>query len=87
MLVVGKVNNMAASNKNQRFMVFLKAGLPYTLIGMGVVFGGLAGLRFFFDDSEYLTAILFLWLALFWFIYQPLFRKRILRVKNSMNRS
>jgi di/tricarboxylate transporter len=83
--VFGKVNIMAASNGYQRFMVFLKAGLPFTLIGMGVVFGGLAGLRFFFSDSEYLTAILFLWLALFWFIYQPLFRKRILKVKNSMH--
>lgn len=76
---------MAVSEGKQRFMVFVKAGLPYTLIGMGVVFGGLAGLKYFFADSEYLTAILFLWLALFWFIYQPLFRKRIRKVKQQVN--
>jgi hypothetical protein len=78
---------MAASEGKQRFMVFIKAGLPYTLVGMGVVFGGLAGLKHFFNDSEYLTAILFLWLALFWFIYQPLFRKRIFKVKKQMDKS
>lgn len=78
---------MAASEGKQRFMVFIKAGLPYTLVGMGVVFGGLAALKHFFNDSEYLTAILFLWLALFWFIYQPLFRKRIFKVKQQMDKS
>ena len=78
---------MTVNDRKQRFTVFIKAGLPYTLVGMGVVFGGLAGLRHFFGDSEYLTAILFLWLALSWFIYQPLFYKRILKVKNSMGRS
>ena len=78
---------MAARDGKQRFMVFLKVGLPYTIIGMVVVFGGIAGLRHFFGDSEYLTVILFLWLALFWFIYQPLFRKQILKVKNSMDKS
>lgn len=78
---------MAASEGKKRFMLIIKAGLPYTLVGMGVVFGGLAGLKHFFKDSEYLTVILFLWLALFWFIYQPLFRKRILKVKQQMDNS
>jgi len=77
---------MAVSDGKQRFMVFIKAGLPYTIIGMGVVLGGLMGLRHFFGDSEYLTVILFLWLALFWFIYQPLFRRRILKVKQQMDK-
>lgn len=78
---------MAASDRKQRFMVFLKAGLPCTLIGMGVVFGGIAGLKHLFRGSEYLTILLFFWLALFWFVYQPLFRKRIRKVKNGMDRS
>jgi hypothetical protein len=81
-----KVNIMAFSDGKQRFMVFIKAGLPFTIVGMGVVFGGLAGLKHFFGDSEYLTPVLFLWLALFWFIYQPLFRRQILRVKLQMDK-
>ncbi|MFZ3048115.1 MAG: hypothetical protein WA151_19535 [Desulfatirhabdiaceae bacterium] len=77
---------MAVSDGKQRFMVFIKAGLPYTLVGMAVVLGGILGLRHLFGDSEYLTVILFLWLALFWFIYQPLFRRRILKVKQQMDK-
>jgi hypothetical protein len=40
-------------------------------------------LKHVFADSEYLVAILFVWLAVFWGIYQPLFRKRIHRVRSS----
>lgn len=66
----------------ERFTVFLKAGLPFTLIGVIVVFGGLYFIKRTFSDSEYLTVILFGWLALFWFVYQPLFRKRIKKEKD-----
>jgi hypothetical protein len=58
-------------------IVFMRAGLPYTLAGMAVVFTGLYGLRVLFADSEYLAAILFAWLAVFWIVYQPLFRRGI----------
>ncbi|MFK5953039.1 MAG: hypothetical protein QM498_08270 [Desulfobacterium sp.] len=67
-------------------VVFMKAGLPFTIGGMAVVFGGLYELKQYFAGSEYLTPILFGWLALFWFIYQPLFKNRILRVKNAMEK-
>jgi len=76
---------MAVSDGKKRLMVFIKAGLPYTIVGMIVVFCGLAGLRYFFGDSDYIAAILFVWLALFWFIYQPLFRKRMLTVKRRLD--
>ena len=69
--------------EKNNFSVFLKAGLPYTVIGMIVVFGGLYLIKGIFSDSEYLTVILFGWLALFWFVYQPLFRKRIKKLKGS----
>jgi len=67
-------------------LVFMKAGLPFTVIGMVIVFAGLYFLKEWFEESEYLVAILFLWLALFWFIYQPLFKKRIQKVKSSLRR-
>jgi len=67
-------------------LVFMKAGLPFTVIGMVIVFLGLYFLKEWFEESEYLVAILFLWLALFWFIYQPLFKKRIQKVKSSLRR-
>lgn len=73
--------------KNQvrhNLMVFAKAGLPFTIAGMIIVFAGIYGLKRLFLDSDYLVAILFVWLALFWTIYQPLFKNRILKVKNSM---
>jgi len=68
----------------QNLIVFIKAGLPLTIAGMVVVFGGLYGLKQLFSDNEYLMAILFAWLALFWIIYQPLFKNRILKVKNQL---
>jgi len=67
-------------------LVFMKAGLPFTVGGGIIVFLGLYFLKEWFADSEYLVAILFIWLALFWFIYQPLFKKRIQRVKNAQRR-
>ncbi len=55
----------------------LKVCIPYTIAGMIIVLGGIYLLKHFFSDSKYLFAILFLWLALFWFIYQPMFRKQM----------
>lgn len=68
----------------RNFKVFLWAGLPYTILGMLIVFGGIYLLKRIFADNEHLVVIIFLWLALFWFIYQPLFRKRIRKVASSI---
>jgi len=57
--------------------LFIRVGLPYTVIGMIIIFAGIFGIRKIFADSQYQTIYLFLWIALFWFIYQPLFRKKI----------
>jgi hypothetical protein len=72
---------MSKKEQKQRLTVFLKAGLPYTIIGMALIFSGIYLIKFIFADSEYLTAILFLWLAVFWFVYQPLFRRRIMQIR------
>ncbi len=64
----------------KNFVVLLKVGIPYTIIGMGVVFGGIYLLKKLLGNSEYLTVTMFLWLAVFWFIYQPLFRRRMKRL-------
>lgn len=66
--------------------LFFKIGLPYTLAGVGIIFAGIYGLKYFFGNSEYLTVLLFLWMAVFWFIYQPLFRKKIKRTTGHMRR-
>jgi uncharacterized membrane protein YfcA len=61
--------------------VVFKVGIPYTIAGMAVVFAGIYALKHFFAQNEYLTIILFMWLAVFWFVYQPLFRRRIEKEK------
>ncbi len=78
---------MAKDVFKENMRILLKAGLPYTILGMVIVLGGLYALRRVFDGSEYLSAILFLWLALFWFIYQPLFRNRIRKVSGNPRRT
>ncbi len=71
---------MGKQDKQNFSSILVKVGIPYTLVGMAVVFAGIYLLKHFFAESSYLTAFIFLWLALFWFIYQPLFRKRIREV-------
>jgi len=68
-------------------MVFLKAGLPYTFAGAAIIFLGIYALKYFFADNQHLTAIIFVWLALFWFFYQPLFRRKIRLVKERLGKS
>jgi len=77
---------MTVIERKKRLKVFINAGLPYTLIGIVVVLGGIELLRYLFADSEYQTVILFTWLALFWAIYQPLFRNKILKIQKEMDR-
>jgi uncharacterized membrane protein YfcA len=61
--------------------ILFKVGIPYTIAGIAVVFAGIYALKHFFAQNEYLTIILFMWLAVFWFVYQPLFRRRIEKEK------
>lgn len=76
---------MQTNDKKQRLMVFLKAGLPYTIVGIVVIFIGIWGIKSVFEDAKHLNLILFGWIAVFWFVYQPLFRRRIQQVKRSMD--
>lgn len=57
--------------------IFIKAGLPYTIAGVLIIFAGMFIVQKVFAESEYLTTLLFVWIGLFWLVYQPLFRKRI----------
>ncbi|MCB2188729.1 MAG: hypothetical protein KQJ78_20105 [Deltaproteobacteria bacterium] len=61
--------------------LFLAVALPYTLIGMAVIFGGIWTIKHFMPNSEYQDMILLIWIAIFWFIYQPMFRRAIFRWK------
>lgn len=76
---------MLIQETKTNLLLLLKAGLPFTLLGIAAVFLGIHGIRYFFSESRYFTVILFLWLALFWFIYQPMFRKRIIGLKRQLN--
>lgn len=71
---------MSKKESAKRFQVFVKAGLPFTILGMAVVFAGIYLIRAFLGDRSYSGALMFVWLAVFWFVYQPLFRRRILSV-------
>ncbi len=69
-----------------KMAVFLKVGLPYTIGGALVIFLGIYLLKHLFPESEYLTVMIFIWLAFFWLIYQPLFRRKIMAVKNQQGK-
>ncbi len=68
-------------------ILLVKAGIPFTLIGMVIVFAGLYALKKIFAGNEYIVAILFGWLAVFWMIYQPLFKNRIVKIKTMMKKN
>ena len=76
---------MHKKDKNN-LAVFLKVGLPYTIAGALVIFLGIYLLKHLFVDSKHLTAIVLIWLAFFWFIYPPLFRKKIKATKNLLDK-
>jgi uncharacterized membrane protein YfcA len=76
---------MRNNEAKQRLMVFLKAGLPYTLAGVVIIFAGIWILKHYFEENRHLSLMLFGWLAVFWFVYQPLFRRRIQQVKRKLN--
>lgn len=78
---------MSGQDVKENLTLLLKAGLPFTIAGMAIVFSGLYLLRRFFAGNEYLTAILFGWLAVFWIIYQPLFKNRIARIKADLRKN
>lgn len=68
----------------QKFKLLLKVCIPFTLAGMAIVLGGIYLLKCFFGESEHLFVILLLWLALFWFIYQPMFRRQMHKALQKM---
>jgi len=70
---------------SKNLTIFVKTGLPFTIAGMVIIFAGIYGLKYFFGNSEYLTVMLFLWMALFWFVYQPLFRNKVKRYKRHID--
>jgi len=67
-------------------ILFIKAGLPYTLGGMAIVFLGLFLIKQMFAENEYQIYILFAWLAVFWLVYQPLFKQKIASTKAKMRK-
>jgi uncharacterized membrane protein len=75
---------MWKTDAKRNIRLFIKAGLPYTLAGIVVIFSGVYALKRIFAGADYLTAVLFIWLALFWLIYQPMFRKRINKVTSQI---
>jgi len=77
---------MSKKEAKQRFVLLLKAGIPYTVAGMVIVLAGIYLIKTLFAKSKYLTVILFLWLAIFWFVYQPMFKKRIQKVKAQLEK-
>ena len=70
----------------KNWIIFGKAGLPYTLVGMVIVFLGFYLLRRYLGDSEYLSAALLIWFAAFWIVYQTFFRRRVQRVADSLKK-
>lgn len=78
---------MANKEAKRNLAIFMKAGLPFTLVGMAVVFLGLYIIKRFMAGSEHVNIVLFLWLAVFWFVYQPLFKKRIRNVADNLKQS
>ncbi|HOI96511.1 MAG TPA: hypothetical protein PK250_17540 [Syntrophobacter fumaroxidans] len=81
---------MAQNWKEQakrNWIIFGKAGLPYTLVGMVIVFLGFYLLRRYLGDSEYLGTALLMWFAVFWIVYQTLFRRRVQRVADGFKKA
>lgn len=75
---------MLSKETKSNIRLLLKVGIPFTLLGMAIVFAGLYGVKYYFSDNKYFSVILFFWLAAFWFIYQPLFRKRMISLKKKL---
>ena len=70
----------------RNWILFGKAGLPYTVVGMAIVCLGFYLLRRYMGDSEYLSAALLIWFAAFWIVFQNLFRKRVQQVADSLKK-
>lgn len=63
-----------------------KAGLPYTFAGIMIAFGGIWLIKNLMNDHPWQNAILLVWLAIFWSVYQPLFYRRIRLIKAQTDR-
>ena len=70
----------------KKLAVFLKVGIPYTIGGVLIIFLGIYVLKHLLVNNKYLSTIIFVWLAIFWLIYQPLFRKKIMATKKLLEK-
>ncbi len=77
---------MWKNEAKNNLQLLIKAGIPFTLLGMIIVFSGLYLIKHIFKDNEYIVLFLFAWLAIFWAVYQPLFRKQITKVKKNIQK-
>mgnify|MGYP000041248268 CR=1 FL=1 len=78
---------MSKAKAKRNLKILITAGLPYTLIGMAVILGGIFILKQLMAGSDYLGTVLLVWLTFFWLIYQPLFRKKIRKVSENLKNS
>ncbi|MHC1724594.1 MAG: hypothetical protein AB9866_00985 [Syntrophobacteraceae bacterium] len=67
--------------------ILFKVGIPYTIVGIGIVFAGIYGLKHFFAQNEYLNVMQFFWLVVFWLVYQPLLKRRIDKARGFVRKS
>lgn len=65
-----------------KLIVFWKAGLPYMIAGLAIVFGGIWLIKHFLSGHPSQNLLFIFWLGLFWLIYQPMLYRRIRSVKN-----
>lgn len=73
-------------NSKRNLLLLAKAGIPLTIIGMVVVFIGIYIVKYFFAGTQYFSIILVLWLAAFWFVYQPIFIRKIRKVDETLRK-
>jgi hypothetical protein len=74
-------------NSKRNLLLLAKAGMPLTIIGMVVVFLGIYIVKYFLAGTQYFSIALIGWLAVFWFVYQPFFIRKIRKVDAELRNS
>lgn len=74
-------------NSKRNLILLAKAGIPLTIIGMLVVFFGIYIVKYFLAGTQYFSIALIGWLAVFWFIYQPIFIRKIRKVDAELKKA
>lgn len=74
-------------NSKRNLLLLIKAGIPLTILGMLVVFIGIYIVKHFLAGTQYFSIALIVWLALFWFIYQPIFIRKIRKVDADLKKA